>query len=62
MRTIGQLLALIMMIVIVMIAAAGCGDDDKTVNPDNNAPMIVSVTADPDTFFANQSTTVTVVD
>ena len=57
----GKSCALIMMIVIVMIAAVGCGDDDKNVNPDNNPPVIVSVTANPDTIFANQSTTVAVV-
>ncbi|HUU45018.1 MAG TPA: hypothetical protein VM118_04730 [Acidobacteriota bacterium] len=39
----------------------GCGDDGKSVDPDNNPPTIVSITAAPDTFVANHSSTITVV-
>jgi len=38
----------------------GCGDDDKTVNPNNRPPVILSITADPDTFYMYGSTTITV--
>jgi hypothetical protein len=43
-----------------LFAGLGCSDDDNGVNPDNNAPVIHSVTADPLTIFANQSTVATV--
>jgi hypothetical protein len=49
------------MIALGLIVSFGCGDDDKIVDPDNNPPVILSVTADPDTIYANQSTWVTVV-
>lgn len=61
MKTAERLFALLVVIVPVMIACAGCGDDDKNVNPDNNPPVIVSVTADPDTILTNQSTWVSAV-
>jgi hypothetical protein len=38
----------------------GCSDDDNGVSPDNRPPVIHSVTADPTTIDADQSTVATV--
>jgi hypothetical protein len=56
----GKSVALIVLIAIGLVVPFGCGDDNGA-NPDNNPPVILSVTADPDTIYANQSTWVTVV-
>ena len=39
---------------------AGCGDDDNGTNSTNHAPEILTITAEPDTFAANDYTTITV--
>lgn len=47
--------------VVVVAGLAGCGDDDdKGVNPQNHPPVVLSMTADPDTFYMYGSTTITV--
>jgi hypothetical protein len=56
----GKSLALIVLMAIGLVISFGCGDDEIT-DPDNNPPVILSVTAEPDTICANQSTWVTVV-
>lgn len=40
--------------------AFGCGDDDTGTDPNNHAPNILSITAEPDTFHAGDSTVITV--
>jgi hypothetical protein len=57
----GKSLAPLVLIAIGLVVSFGCGDDDKVVDPDNNPPVILSVTADPDTIYADESTWVTVV-
>jgi len=47
--------------VMLLFTLIGCSDDDKPVNPENNPPVISSVTAVPDTFTAGNSTTITTV-
>ncbi len=39
----------------------GCGKDDAPTDPQNNPPVITSMTADPDTFYMGSSTTITVI-
>jgi hypothetical protein len=45
-----------------LVLWAGCGDDDDNTGtgPDNQAPVISAITAEPDTFPAEDFTTVTV--
>lgn len=56
------ILALLFLVTAVWI---GCSDDDDgdngVVDPGNLAPVISSLTADPDTFVAEQTTMVTVI-
>jgi len=49
-------------LLVLLLAAAwiGCSDSDKGTDSGNHAPVIESLTADPDTFYADQSTMVTV--
>jgi len=50
-----------MLFIMLLLISAGCSDDDTATNPDNNSPVISSVTAEPDTFTAGNSTTITAV-
>jgi hypothetical protein len=44
---------------IILTAVFGCSEDDP-VRPDNHAPIINSISADPETFVKNNSTTIVV--
>jgi hypothetical protein len=50
-----------MLIVACGIGWIGCGEDSKGTDPDNLPPVILSITAVPDTFYAYQLTTVMVI-
>jgi hypothetical protein len=49
------------LILLASVIWLGCSEDKKGTDPNNNPPVIQSITADPDTFIAGQFTTVTVV-
>ncbi|MCP4566617.1 MAG: hypothetical protein GY841_03430 [FCB group bacterium] len=51
----------ILLLFIGLIVWIGCGDDDDNiVDPNNQAPIIESLTAEPDTFVADYSSLITV--
>lgn len=54
-RLIGALVAL------AIVIWLGCGKDDAPTDPQNHPPVITSITADPDTFYADGSTIITVI-
>jgi hypothetical protein len=62
-RTIKSPIVKIMGTVLALSLAVwpGCKGDDKPTDPQNHAPLITSLTADPDTFVMEQSSTITVV-
>ena len=60
MNTYGKSVAMIALLAIGLVVSFGCGDDDNGVNSNNNPPVILSLTAVPDTIYASQSTVVTV--
>jgi hypothetical protein len=49
------------LISLASVSWLSCSEDKKSVDPNNRPPVIQSITADPDTFYAGQHTTVTVV-
>ncbi|MEW5924292.1 MAG: hypothetical protein AB1746_09915 [Candidatus Zixiibacteriota bacterium] len=60
MNTKPRYLFIILLIIIAGLFWAGCGgDDDNAVNSDNHAPVILSMSADPDTMASNGTITIT---
>ena len=49
------------LLIMGVISSLGCGKDDKVTDPQNNPPVILSLTAVPDTIHVLHSTTVTVI-
>ncbi len=49
------------LILLASVTWFSCSEDKKGTDPSNNPPVIQSITADPDTFYAGDHTTVTVV-
>ncbi|MBN1213057.1 MAG: hypothetical protein JXA92_10800 [candidate division Zixibacteria bacterium] len=61
MVNISRLKLIIATLSLAVVIGLSCGDDDERVNnPDNNPPVIDSITAEPDTFVAGSSTIVMV--
>ncbi len=59
-----RLLSLIHIAALILLASVtwlSCSEDKKGIDPNNSPPVIQSMTADPDTFYAGDSTIVTVV-
>jgi len=48
-------------IAVILVIGFSCGKDDKTTDPQNSNPVITSLTADPDTFYAGSSSIITVI-
>jgi hypothetical protein len=46
---------------LAMAICLNCEKDDNVIDPGNQPPVITSLTADPDTFYMGNSTTVTVI-
>jgi hypothetical protein len=44
-----------------LLGLGGCGDDEKPVATENTPPVILSLTAEPDTFYALELCTITAV-
>lgn len=52
-----RILVLILAAIFLSVMMIACGDDDNPVDPTNHAPVIDSMTADPDTFQVDVQTT-----
>jgi hypothetical protein len=61
MMRIQRLATLTGLVVLAVILVLGCGSDNKTVDPGNRPPTITSISAEPDTFVADHSATITVI-
>lgn len=62
MMKLSRKLSYLLLLLFGLIAWNGCdGDDDNIVDPNNKAPIIESITAQPDTFVANYSSLITVI-
>ena len=51
----------LVLVLAAVIAWSGCEDEDKGTDPQNHPPVITSIEADPDTFYAEDTTTITVI-
>ena len=49
------------LIFLMSVTWLSCSEDKKVVDSNNHTPVIQSITADPDTFYAGYYTTVTVI-
>ena len=49
------------LILLASVTWLSCSEDKKGTDPNNSPPVIQSITADPDTFYAGHYTTVTVM-
>jgi len=54
-------ISVVVLFVLGVIISLGCGSDDKVTNSQNHRPVILALWADPDTFYEDHSTIITVI-
>ncbi|MCK4856493.1 MAG: hypothetical protein KAT58_00830 [candidate division Zixibacteria bacterium] len=52
---------IVVLFTLAAVISFSCSQDDNGTNSQNHPPVITSLTADPDTFYAEQFTTITVI-